>query len=339
MKISAVIPTRNRVSCLARTLRSLINQTRIPDEILVVDSSDDVDSADSIRNQFEGHSIQWMTSEASVCVQRNIGIQHAAGDWIFLCDDDIELEPDYIQKLEAYIGANSACGAVAGRLMQLELGEWIDRYPVKSFLELTWRFIFQLSVWGDLNTFEVPLLLRKPYSIISNFYRRRGNTTSLSGWPLVTQWDEENFQTIFFSLGANLVRKDWLSEGYDEVLDPYGIGDHYGVAMNFPPMHRIHVVGSAVAFHHREEKNRLEESIAYYRRILALHYFLLKHRKGFPMRALFMWSLLGNVLSALLKNDRRLLRATVRTMTLIVTSRNPYWIGHLKNQKCIQPVF
>ena len=339
MKISAVIPTRNRPAYLARTLLSLLSQTRPPDEILVVDSSNDANSVDTIRRQFEGHAIRWLTSPVSVCVQRNIGIRNASGDWIFLCDDDIEFEPDYIQRLEAYADADNKCGVVAGRLMQLESGKWVDRYPVKSFLELTWRFIFQLSVWGDTNTFKVHRMLQKPYSLINNFYKRRGNTLSLSGWPLVTQWHDENFKTTVFSLGANLVKRTWLDEGYDEVLDPYGIGDNYGVAMNFPPTHRIHVVGSAVAYHHRAEQNRLDESLAYYRRILALHYFLLKHKKGLLTRVFFMWSLFGNVLSALLKNDWLVLKATVRTMVLILLRRNPYWIGHLKNHRGVQPVF
>ena len=39
MKISAVIPTRNRSASLLRTLHSLHNQIRRPDEILVVDAS------------------------------------------------------------------------------------------------------------------------------------------------------------------------------------------------------------------------------------------------------------------------------------------------------------
>src|SRR5688572_12637215 len=117
MKISAVIPTRNRPAYLARTLLSLLSQTRPPDEILVVDSSNDANSVDTIRRQFEGHAIQWLTSPVSVCVQRNIGIRNASGDWIFLCDDDIEFEPDYIQRLEAYADADNKCGVVAGRLM------------------------------------------------------------------------------------------------------------------------------------------------------------------------------------------------------------------------------
>lgn len=338
MKISAVIPTRNRVSYLSRTLQTLLNQTRPPDEILVIDASDDKSEVERMKTYFEGCSIQWYYSPPSVCVQRNIGIRNASGEWIFLCDDDIELESDYIQKLESYASGNEDCGVVAGRLMHLESGKWTDRYPVKNFMELCWRFIFQLSVWGETDCFKVHRALRTPVRLINNFYRKRGNTLSLAGWPLVTQWDAERFQTTIFSLGANLVKKEWLREGYDEVLDPYGIGDNYGVALNFPSLQPIHVIGSAVAYHLRAEENRLDKSLTYYRRILALNYFLMRNEQRLSTKMFFLWSLFGNSLSALFKFDLHLLKVTTRSMLLILLSKNPYWRGYRKKQKTIQPV-
>jgi hypothetical protein len=40
------------------------------------------------------------------------------------------------------------------------------------------------------------------------------------------------------------VRRQWLIRSpFDEVLDPHGIGDNYGVAFGFPS--KIHVLNSA----------------------------------------------------------------------------------------------
>ena len=256
-------------------------------EVLLIDASDDRRQASVLRQEFAGHSIQWFESIPSVCIQRNIGIERASGDWVLLLDDDIDLEADYILKLERYILANGGCGAVAGRLMQLESGTWTDQYPIKSFNELCWRFIFQLSVWGRIDKVRVPGVMKWCFEIINDFYRRKGNTLSLAGWPLITQWDASIVRTTIYSLGASLIKKEWLANAYDEVLDPYGIGDNYGAALHFPSGQQIHILGDARAYHHRVSENRLERTLASYRRILALHYFLVRDKKSFVTRFFF----------------------------------------------------
>lgn len=338
MKISAVIPTRNRIAQVRSTLHSLLKQRRQVDEILVIDSSGERDLTAVLREEFAGYFIQWFESVPSVCIQRNIGIEKASGDWILLLDDDIDLEADYVLKLESYILANDECGAVAGRLMQLESGSWTDQYPIKSFAELCWRFIFQLSIWGRVDEIKVPRPMKWCSEIIKDFYRRKGNTLSLAGWPLITQWDESIFRTTIYSLGASLIKKEWLANAYDEVLDPYGIGDNYGAALNFPSRQQIHILRAARAYHHRVPENRLDRTLASYRRTLALHYFLIKHGKGFVTKSFFVWSLFGNTLASILRGDSRTFRMTLRALALILLRRNPYWIGHLKNKKVVQPL-
>ena len=337
MKVSAVIPTRNRFEQVRSTLHSLLRQTRQVDEVLLIDASDDRRQASVLRQEFAGHSIQWFESIPSVCIQRNIGIERASGDWVLLLDDDIDLEADYILKLERYILANGGCGAVAGRLMQLESGTWTDQYPIRSFYELCWRFIFQLSVWGRIDKVRVPGVMKWCFEIINDFYRRKGNTLSLAGWPLITQWDASIVRTTIYSLGASLIKKEWLANAYDEVLDPYGIGDNYGAALHFPSGQQIHILGDARAYHHRVSENRLERTLASYRRILALHYFLVRDKKSFVTRFFFVWSLFGNMLASMLRGDWRTFRMTIRALALILRRQNPYWIGHLQNKKLVQP--
>lgn len=337
MKVSAVIPTRNRFEQVRSTLHSLLRQTRQVDEVLLIDASDDRRQASVLRQEFAGHSIQWFESIPSVCIQRNIGIERASGDWVLLLDDDIDLEADYILKLERYILANGGCGAVAGRLMQLESGTWTDQYPIRSFYELCWRFIFQLSIWGRIDKVRVPGVMKWCFEIINDFYRRKGNTLSLAAWPLITQWDASIVRTTIYSLGASLIKKEWLANAYDEVLDPYGIGDNYGAALHFPSGQQIHVLGDARAYHHRVSENRLDRGLASYRRILALHYFLVRDKKSFVTRSFFVWSLFGNMLASMLRGDWRTFRMIIRALALIFRRQNPYWIGHLQNKKVVQP--
>ena len=54
MKLSFVIPTRNRVQRLNATLRSIASQKSPPEEIIVVDASDDLTEVDNVLREFTG---------------------------------------------------------------------------------------------------------------------------------------------------------------------------------------------------------------------------------------------------------------------------------------------
>jgi glycosyltransferase involved in cell wall biosynthesis len=336
MKISAVIPTRNRPLYLHKAIASLLKQSRPLDEIIVVDSSDDKASLDAIKTEYLTFRIIWIDTIASVCFQRNTGVRESSGDWILLCDDDIELDADYVEQLESYSVRNPYCGALAGRLLQRENNQWVEQYPVNTFRDLMWRFVFQLSIWGEIARVSVPSVLRPIYWFVKKFYTGRQNTLTLAGWPLITQWDTV-FQTTIYSLGANLIRKEWLLRApYDEVLDPAGIGDNYGVALNFSGP--VHVLSTVKAYHHRATNNRLKAPLIYYRRILALHYFI-KRNKKLPLltTVFYIWSLLGNSILFLVKGQHQMFKLSCKAIGLIIRSKNPYWSGFVNNEKFVTP--
>jgi glycosyltransferase involved in cell wall biosynthesis len=337
MEISIVIPSRKRLHHLRALLGCIAAQTFAAAEVIVVDSSDDKSYGDQLKQEFPELKIIWIDSIPSVCIQRNLAIQEAKGSWVFLCDDDIEIPKDYLEKLVNYIDAHPSCGVVSGALYQVHNGRWVESYPPKNFADLLWRYIFQLSVWGDISKIKTPLLLKPLGPIVKNFYCKRGNSISLAGWPLITQWKEDHFQTTFYSLGANLVKREWLlNSPYDEVLDPGGIGDNYGVTLGFPGTNIIHVVRTVHAYHHMSNENRLAEAIAYYRRILALHYFLKRGEKRSAIPWLI-WSLAGSLIIHLFKADMQKCRACLKATAKIASGKNPYWKGHLANKKVVEP--
>lgn len=323
--VSIVIPTRNRKDHLRKALASIEQQTLLPNEVLIVDSSDEVAYHEDILRRFERLRITFILSEASVCVQRNKGIQAAEGNWILLLDDDIEIEVRYLEKLVCYCELNPQCGAVAGRLMQLEGGMWVDQYPPPSYRSLLFKFVFQLPVWGDVSyekLFQSKMFLSKA---MANFYRIKGNTFSRAGWPLITNWSQ-SFTTSIYSLGADLVKRDWLIESpYDELLDRNGIGDNYGVAIGFPGSCPIHVLSEVRAFHYRANENRLQKQKAYVNRLYALHYFIGRSDK-FNEATIrwFYWSLIGNAFFFMTKADFSQMSSTIKALTRMVLGRNPY---------------
>lgn len=341
MKISVVIPTRNRAQILVNTLDSLAKQILSPDEIIIIDASDNKYYTAEINKRFAQLPLKWIDSAPSVCIQRNIGIQRAFNDWIFLCDDDITIPENYLSTLAEYVQKHQKCGAVAGRLMQMENGKWTDQYNVKSLSGLLWRFVFQLPIWGDLERIKGSFINKTLLSLIKRHYSKRGNTFTLAGWPLITCWDKPAFKTSVYSLGANLIKRNWLLlSPYDEVLDSSGIGDNYGVAMGFPQQSAIHVLSDTQAFHWRATKNRLAQPLSYYRRVMALHYFIKRSKKFSSFTVVvFIWSLMGNALMYLLKRDFTTFKATLKAIGLILTNRNPYWQAHQHGKKVLDIKF
>ena len=98
MKVSVIIPTKNRPEDLRRTLQSIATQTRRPDEIIVVDqssSSSELDKSDLPVTITYIHD----ASISGLTEARNVAMDRAIGDiWLFL-DDDVILEPQYLDEL------------------------------------------------------------------------------------------------------------------------------------------------------------------------------------------------------------------------------------------------
>lgn len=334
MDISVVIPTCNRKQNLLMLLKSL-NASQCPfQEVIIVDSGNE-HLRDSDILDFGKLNIRYLFSEPSVCIQRNIGIRNANADWIFLCDDDIEVTEDYAGKISKYIACNPQAGAVSGPVMQREKSEWIASYPVCSAKELCIKYIFGMPVWGEINVEPKHFISRK----IIAYYKKKGNHIAKSGWPVITDFSGESFIVPVFGLGASIIRKEWLLHSpYDEILDRYGIGDNYGVAAGFP-VNEIHILNSAFVYHHQEATNRMDGRLRYYRRTLALAYFMkTKPSLSFTKKCCLLWSLSGNFLLYLFTWNIPMVKTTFKTLIAIAFRENPYYKASKKHQRVVEPL-
>ncbi len=120
VSISAVIPTHNRSGLISRALRSVINQKRAPDEIIVVDDGSVDDTPRLIARDFP--DVAYIRQEnRGVAAARNRGIQESSGEWLAFLDSDDEWIPP---KLERQIEALSS---VPGTLLCHTNEIWIRR--------------------------------------------------------------------------------------------------------------------------------------------------------------------------------------------------------------------
>lgn len=120
--VSIIIPTRNRMHLLERSVRSCLNQTYKDIEVIIVDdfSTDNTpDVAKRLSNKDNRVIYIRNNIHQGLPASRNIGLSQAQGEFIFFSEDDLILSHNVIEILvDTYIKLSSKLkiGAVAPRL-------------------------------------------------------------------------------------------------------------------------------------------------------------------------------------------------------------------------------
>ena len=99
--ISVIIPTYNRAHILPRALDSVLAQTQLPIEIIVVNDGS-TDGTKSVLSNYPGLKIIDQ-QYSGVSAARNIGLEHTNGEWIAFLDSDDEWLPGKLEQQWAAI--------------------------------------------------------------------------------------------------------------------------------------------------------------------------------------------------------------------------------------------
>ena len=101
MKVSLAIPCYNGSQFLGLTLASVLAQTRLPDEILVVDDGSSDDSAPIVR-QMEGQvRLAQHDRNRGLAAARNTAIRECSGEVIVFLDVDAYADAHSVEALLA----------------------------------------------------------------------------------------------------------------------------------------------------------------------------------------------------------------------------------------------
>ena len=118
--ISVIIPTKNRASDLKLTLESVIQQSLQPDEIVIVDQSTANKTASTVKNLIQELNIQpniiyiHDKTISGLSQAKNKGLKFCNGSHNLFLDDDVTLQPDYLETCLAIMEKAKWLDGIAG---------------------------------------------------------------------------------------------------------------------------------------------------------------------------------------------------------------------------------
>lgn len=168
--LSAIIPTKNRPVDLQLTIRTLLLQTLLPREIIVIDQSSDEDSYKVVQAEFREAGRRSSVLPAlkyvhdpsikGVSAARNHALTIASeAVWLFL-DDDVILETNFIKELIYVYASSSEIDGVSGvitnyRPFPLLLRTWMRIFALGPFTEGRLPIYWQADKLRDAGLFRV----------------------------------------------------------------------------------------------------------------------------------------------------------------------------------------
>ncbi len=122
MKVSIIIPTKDKVELLRDCLSSILAQTSYPDyEIILVDTGSTADETRSYYAELAAEPrvrIVEYSGAFNYSLANNLGVQHASGELLlFLNNDTAALDPDWLDELAGW-AARPEVGVVGCKLLR-----------------------------------------------------------------------------------------------------------------------------------------------------------------------------------------------------------------------------
>jgi GT2 family glycosyltransferase len=138
MTVAAVVPHWNRRELLAKLLENLGRQTRRFDEIFVVDNGSTDGSAEMAEQA--GARVLRLGRNFGFAVAVNRGIQAVHTDWIAILNNDVTLEPEWLETMLVTLGGHDDMWFGCGKVLRADDPGVIDAtFDEVSRAACAWR--------------------------------------------------------------------------------------------------------------------------------------------------------------------------------------------------------
>ena len=271
--LTVVIPTRNRPNDLLHAIQSLYQQSKLPEELIVVDQSlNDLSfrAVNSLLSQFKQINLIYIHDPKILGLvdAKRVAVNNSTGDLICFLEDDIVLEPEYIEQIElGFIKQPNMIGCCG----------IITNPPKANFL---YRFLFNIFHRGIFNDNRM-----KVRSVYHGYDHNLIESNMLSGG--VSAWRREVFDEVGFDVANGF-------HMFEDIDFSTRVAQHYDKRLFINPNARLAHYCSPI---NRDllgarERRKLAECFTYY-----------KKRKAWPAAKIsFYWLLLGMLLEAIFQS-------------------------------------
>ncbi len=141
--VSVVIPTKDRPVELSQVVDDLLAQTLLPTEIVVVDQSGSTDPrrlVDAVLSRHLDGGAQNVRcvyrhdrTLSGLTAARNVGIDNSSGDIVLFLDDDVRLEPRFVEEIATTYVRWPELGGVGGVVTNYDVPPLTQRVFARIF--------------------------------------------------------------------------------------------------------------------------------------------------------------------------------------------------------------
>jgi glycosyltransferase involved in cell wall biosynthesis len=293
--LTIIVPTKDRPIDMKSLFDSIRIQDRMPDEVIVVDGSDE--PIEQVLKEFTDINYKYITVRPpSLPKQRNAGIKSLSQEaqWVGFLDDDIVLEKDCLIKLESFIETQEKNNTIG----------------------------IGLSI---LNQPETKTHLYNSFFLMGK--ESKGGEVTLSGYPSAIPIPKNNMKVDWLYGGATFWRKDVFENFlYDEWFQGTGYMEDVDFSYSVSKKYDLMVCESSRCYHYHHGISKQKEVGIGEWQLTSWWYFIRKYR-DFSI-ALVLWSMVGlsikNLLLATITfSSNRALRfiGNIRGLFTILTGR------------------
>ena len=252
MSFSLIVCTYKRPESLLRLLTSVKNQTRLPDEIVIIDGSPDDKTSNALKHvglKLIYHKVQ--PEERGLTKQRNMGISLISNDIDIVCflDDDIVLKENYFQELISTYKTKQDAIAVGGYIIN-EI-EWekestdynphLNQYTYDNFVRKDGsRFVLRKKLGLDPD--------RPPAHLPKFSHGRSVGFLPPSG---------KTYQVEQFMGGVSSYRKEVFDKiQFSTYFEGYGLYEDADFCFRLLKLGKLYVTTAAQCEHHHHPSGR-----------------------------------------------------------------------------------
>jgi glycosyltransferase involved in cell wall biosynthesis len=320
MEFDIVIATRNRREALSLSVPLMLSQTRLPGQLIVVDSSDDHDAVqETVEKAAERASsctqIKIIRSAPGSSFQRNLGLRYVKAPVVLFPDDDALWFPG-VGRAIMRVYERDTDGSVGG------VGAFESPVPPPGVFDsstplyrMEFRDRLQLSIGRFLDSLEYRFF-PDPFFMEASC---RCREKEMPKWlPEEQAVPASLFPGFRMSFRTGLI----AGTGFDESLGRYALFEDYDACLTMLQRHILVDTANARVFHYRSPEKRVDGIEWGVLQVLNRAYIICKHsRPGSPARrrlkAFLYYKTLRYLLQTRTGYGRARVKGTLRALPMI----------------------